>query len=366
MSFSEKVTILCSGVHLGVYVPGMLVEKRLRQLGVPADVETIETYYKPADRERLEQLRDDYHQNFRLALMARRMTHDIQSSLDDDLLEEMFEFWIRDKRRYFILWSGFWLPLIARYRRRVNDNIYVDHCRIDAVVSPSFEIYSDLCEEGRVVWFWNGAAGRLENRVPINGGPTVAFQRREDRCVVHGGGWGVGTYRSKIPELQAAGLALDIIAYNAEEIQNQSQSDRVFMVDPSWRPWMKNANGRHLFPPFGEMAPGTAKEFSQRSDRHELISLVTKSIAVISKPGGGTLIDCLESATPLVMLEPYGYAEEANGVLWQHLGLGITYQTWQESGFSRNLLEGCHEKLLKAREQTPDYCRAYADDLLSR
>ena len=363
MSASMKVTILCSGVHLGVYVPGLLVEFGLRQLGVQTDVETIEAYYKQAERERLEQVREAYRRNFQFALVARRMTQDIQPSLDDDLLAEMLERWKREERRHFIMWSGFWLPVMARYRSLIDDSIRVDHCRIDALISPSFEVYSHLDGEGRVVWFWNGAADRLENRVPVSYGPTIAFKQREGRYVVHGGGWGVGTYRDKIPELQAAGLPLDIIAYSPDEIEKRSPSDRVFMVEPDWRAWMKGADGRHLFPPFGRVAPGPAERLRQPTDHHGLFDVIAQSRAVISKPGGGTLIDSLESATPLVILEPYGRAEEANGVLWEQLGLGLAYKTWRESGFSTDLLERCHEKLLEARQQTPDYCRAYADEL---
>jgi len=363
MSPSAKVTILCSGVHLGVYVPGLLVETGLRQLGVEAEVETLESYYKPAERQGLEQLREAYHRDFRFALMARRMTHDIRPSLDDDLLAEALERWRREGRRRFIMWSGFWLPVMVRYRGLVGDRIRVDHCRIDAVVSPSFEVYPELDGEGRAVWFWNRSEGRLEHRVPVNCGPLAAFKQRDDRYVVHGGGWGVGTYRDKVPELHAAGLGLDIIAYGPDEIERCSHSDRVFMMEPGWRAWATVEGGRHQFPPFGRVAPGPAEEFRQPANRHGLFDLIARSRAVISKPGGGTLIDSLEAATPLVILEPYGGAEEANGELWERLGLGISYDSWRASGFSTDPLERCHERLLEARRQTPDYCRVYADEL---
>lgn len=358
------VTILCSGVHLGVYVPGMLVEARLRALGVPAEVEVLEAFYKTPDREALEELREATHRSFRFALMARRMTRDTSDSLDDALLDALFARWRREGRRRFVVWSGFWLPVLERYRAMMGGDVDADHCRIDAVVSPSFDVYPHLDGAGRGVWLWNGAEGRLEHRVPVDAGPPVPFKMREARCVAHGGGWGVGTYRDRIPELRAAGLSLDVVAYRDDEVA-PAPGDRIFRVDPAWRPWMTDEAGQHHFPPFAQAAPEPAGEYPRRTDRHGLFDLAATSLAILSKPGGGTLIDSLESATPLVLLEPYGAAEEANGKVWEALGLGIGYEAWRASGFSREPLEACHHRLIEARAATPDYCERYAGEVLA-
>lgn len=360
---APPVTVLCSGVHLGVYVPGVLVEAGLRARGVAAEVETLEAFYRPDHLAALEDFRAACHRSFRFALMARKMGRDPSPSVDDALVDALLERWADEGRRRFVMWSGFWLPLVARYRDRVGEGVVVDHCRIDAAVSPSFGAYPHLDGAGRDVWFWNGAAGRLDRRVPVAAGAPVPWGGREDRYVVHGGGWGVGTYQDRVGEMRAAGLALDRVAYTEDEAHGAGP-ERAFMVDPAWRPWARGDGGRHLFPPFAQVAPDRAAQFPRRTDRHPLFDLVAGARGVVSKPGGGTLIDSLESATPLVLLEPYGAAEAANAALWERLGLGIGYARWRDAGYDPALLHACHQRLLHARARTPDYCESLARELL--
>ncbi len=85
---------------------------------------------------------------------------------------------------------------------------------------------------------------------------------------------------------------------------------RYFMVDSEWSPWNKNQNNQHEYPPFGEIIDFNKKSFRNKEEYHEFYDLVKQSKAIISKPGGGTLIDSLASATPIILLDPYGYAEQ--------------------------------------------------------
>ncbi len=75
----------------------------------------------------------------------------------------------------------------------------------------------------------------------------------------------------------------------------------------------------------------------------------------MSKPGGGTLLDSLWSATPAVLLEPFGAHEQRNADLWIQLGYGISFEDWQNQGFAPEVLQELHEALLKA--DVPDYSR---------
>jgi UDP-N-acetylglucosamine:LPS N-acetylglucosamine transferase len=77
---------------------------------------------------------------------------------------------------------------------------------------------------------------------------------------------------------------------------------------------------------------------------------VREAMAVVSKPGGGTLLDSLAAATPIVLLTPWGEPEAKNGALWEELGFGIDFQRWRETGFDHRVLEDLHHRLLEARE----------------
>jgi UDP-N-acetylglucosamine:LPS N-acetylglucosamine transferase len=93
--------------------------------------------------------------------------------------------------------------------------------------------------------------------------------------------------------------------------------------------------------------------------------VIRRSKAIVSKPGGGTLIDSLSSATPVILLEPYGNAEEKNGELWRHLGFGVPFATWQASGYDEATLARLHASLLRAHRQGTDYPRYCVERLHS-
>jgi hypothetical protein len=137
-------------------------------------------------------------------------------------------------------------------------------------------------------------------------------------------------------------------------------SDSHYGVDPAWRPWHRRG-GRHIFPPFGPVGGPY-----DSGERHALFELIQRSKAIVSKPGGGTLIDSLSSATPVVLLEPYGYAEERNGALWEHLGFGVSYSKWRDSGWDESILHQLHLNILRRQRNGPDYPGAYARRILER
>jgi len=104
-------------------------------------------------------------------------------------------------------------------------------------------------------------------------------------------------------------------------------------------------------------------EYRRGETFHELYDVIRRSKAIVSKPGGCTLIDSLSSATPVVLLEPYGYAEQSNARIWEHLGYGISYPDWQRTGFDPAVLERLHTNILTRSPRGTNYPRAYADRL---
>jgi hypothetical protein len=64
-----------------------------------------------------------------------------------------------------------------------------------------------------------------------------------------------------------------------------------------------------------------------------------------------------------VLLEPYGYAEQSNAKIWEHLGFGIPYATWRQTGYDAAVLERLHANIV-ARIRGIDYPRAYSERLV--
>jgi len=281
------------------------------------------------------------------------MARSVEGSLDPARVDALLRGWHADHRAHFIVWSGFWLPILERYRREAAVSVHIDCCRIDAVVSASFRAHDGLAADATEIWLWNAQDKRTVFEIPVTEQPVMPFADRDHRLVVHGGGWGLGTYQTTAAQMAGTRWASDIVVHARDEATPLGRDDRYFMVDPAWRTWHRTEEG-HAFPPFGEIDEPTTS-----ANDHVLYQRIRRSKAIVSKPGGGTLIDSLSSATPVVLLEPYGYAEASNGEVWEHLGFGVRYATWRDTGFDEAVLQRLHDNLVN-RAHGPDYVAAYA------
>jgi hypothetical protein len=358
VSAVPAATILTSAVGLGVYIPALLIRERLRSMGHDADVEVLEELYEPSRLRDHIAHRKAHHDSFALAQIANRMARDVQHCLDPARVEKLLAHWACEERSRFIVWSGFWLPLLERYRALVPHlPLEIDHCRIDAEISASFRIFPALRDAGTEIWLWDGNSGEVVHEIPVTDAPPVAFAQRDNRLAVHGGGWGIGTYRETLGDLSQAGFAIDLVVHDAAEAEGRNVDDRCFMLDPAWEPWLRNAAGEFCFPPM--IDPADISEVKPRGPYHGLHDVIRQARAIVSKPGGCTLIDSLAAATPVVLLEAYGVAEQRNAQIWQRLGYGISLADWRASDFSGAVLEQLHRNIL-ARPVAADYPREWA------
>ncbi|HEY0058556.1 MAG TPA: hypothetical protein VGB56_05435, partial [Flavisolibacter sp.] len=142
--------------------------------------------------------------------------------------------------------------------------------------------------------------------------------------------------------------------------QEQEELTAFFINDPAWDPLL-NATDEG-FPPLGAVG-SEGIEYSYCTEHHPALSLINESKAVVSKPGGMTLIDAIITETPFIYLEAMGTNEEGNTVLIDHYGLGMPYEQWKESGFSPQILEECHRNIRKLKAVLPDFVDSYIKDL---
>jgi UDP-N-acetylglucosamine:LPS N-acetylglucosamine transferase len=78
---------------------------------------------------------------------------------------------------------------------------------------------------------------------------------------------------------------------------------------------------------------------------------------MISKPGGGSLLDSFTAATPLIFVDPVGEHERYNRDLWTRLGFGVTVESWLASGCSLDVLRDCQEQITAAQHAATDYAQ---------
>ena len=361
-SINGKINILCSGVALGVYIPGISLYYQLTKTGCDVEVFVLENLLPDDIRDKISETKKIFHSNFKLAKIGQKIARDITPGLDQKKIDRLFSQWEGESDTLFILLSGFWLPLFERFGKRSLNESRVIIMHIDSVPSPSWKFLKEKHTGIRTCFLFSHDSQRLNYRLNVSTQSLVPFAQRENRFLLHGGGWGMGTYRNAVDILERRNYMLDIMAYSEDEIHPEKSKNRYFIVDPEWHPWLKNSRNEHIFPPVACVENRRGYQFISRPEYHELFYVGARNKAIISKPGGSTLIDSLASATPLVFLDSFGPHEDFNASLWITLGLGISFTTWEQSDFSDNVLETCHSNLLMAREAPPDFIEVLTGD----
>jgi hypothetical protein len=362
------IVVLTSGVALGVHVPGLLLARRLEERGVEVRVEVFERLLPEAKRRQIGQAKELFHRDVRAALAGQRLTRDLAPILDEVAVRSLETRWHDTAIDTFVVLSGFWLPVVERFvatggrapaRAAAGaGRPGVDLCHVDSCPSPSWRVHppGTIAALARHVWLLDAEGATIPRTIPVTAEDPLPWSVREPRALCHGGGWGMGTYRDRGRELLDRGIDLDVVIHDPADSEALPRTGaRLFLIDPDWAPWHDDG-----FPPFGELTPAGAVGYRRGRSHHESFGLARRASAIISKPGGGTLLDSLWSATPMVLLEPVGSHEAANAHLWERLGFGVGYHRWLEHGCSFELLRSLHRNLLVARSRIPSYVDALA------
>lgn len=350
------VAILCSGISLGHYNPALLMREELRRRGISFKVYVLECYLDEERVRRIGETKAAFHRSFAFALTAQRIAKHLWPTLSPEVTARLTREWRAQAFTHVISVSGFWFPVVAEFTQEVGTQApQVDFCHLDSADSTSWRIAD--ARRGRHVWLWSAAEGRVIRQIPVapRECPPVPYSERPDEVIVHGGGWGIGTYQSTVDELLAHGIRPVVNAYEDAELKSPERDVRYFLTDPSWLPWAADEAGEFEFPPIAEIDAGGEVEKRRGVHYHPMYDIVRRTRAIISKPGGGTLLDSLASGTPLITLDPYGPYESQNAQLWERLGLGMPISRWRELGFSFEPLEALAENLNRLRESTPAY-----------
>src|SRR5581483_6786883 len=104
----------------------------------------------------------------------------------------------------------------------------------------------------------------------------------------HGGGWQIGDYNHFVDTLGEAGYSLWVgqaKGYPSHAHHNVSY----FRIDPTWETWTAKPG---TYAPIEVYEHGRFVPVSS-TDRHWILEQIERSAAIISKPGGATLLDSL-------------------------------------------------------------------------
>ena len=359
--FMDKHTaILCSGITLGVYNPALIVRNKLREMGKEPAVFVLENLFRHEKQNSISKMKQMFHKSFKFALMGQRASKTVDDNCDPDFLKQLFQRWHDSGINHFIVFSGFWMSILEEYQKQNSQSSYrIDIYHMDAVESKSWETINHSMRNVQHVWFFSEHNSSISNYLSISNHDIVPFEARHNRYVIHGGGWGIGTYRQKIQILQDRNLCLDIINYEIDDLDEINTQHRYYMMDPNWKSWEYDADGNLNFPSFGAVTAEGKVNYSQNKEYPEVYNIIRRNRGIISKPGGATILDSLSSATPIIFLEPFGEYERKNAELMIAKGLGIWFTDWENSKHSIEVLEQCHRNLVRKRAEMTEFKEFY-------
>lgn len=349
---SEAVALLTSGMGLGVYVPSLFLRNQCEARGVKARIYVYEEYLEQDKKKNVKKYQECFHQSYRAAVAGHKIPVRFAGHLDEGALSGLFDMWKEHGQRHFIMLSGHWKSVLDAYQRESGFVCSVECLRMDYGVTPSWRGFCDPGSLYHTTWLFGTPEQAMEYTIQADSRPAIPFEERGPRYVVHGGGWGMGTYLDRMEELESLGQ-LDITLHSEKEMENAKAKNNYYLIDPNWSPWMRNDNGRHIFPPTRWMLH--EPDYITSEEHPYLYDVCRKALAIISKPGGGTLLDAICTATPVVFLEPIAEHERCNAQLFEQIGCGISLENWKAEGFSKEVLHRLHENLVDIRNRAKDF-----------
>jgi hypothetical protein len=345
------MVILCASVGLGTYTPAVQLYRYLCGQRRHVSIEVLESLFPPEKLSQIKAARRRFQNDFRFALAARKALslHSPAESIDADKRSVLLNRWRQDGQSRFIVFSGFWLPLLKEYQESLGTKVAVDCVQVEVVLSPSWRAHlEDYPFPIRLIWLYSSSQGGvLQTLLPA---ASAAPIRRKRRLIVHGGGWQLGDYDSSLPALAGAGYSL-LVGRSQDQPCVPYPNVQYFRIRSWWETWTAKPGD---YPPVELCGDGV---FSPPEDAGSpwLLQQIMSSSGIVSKPGGATLLDSLAACTPSVFTSPYGDTEAQNARLWCSLGLGMTLADWERSGFSEELLGQAQERLVATRSVLPSY-----------
>lgn len=364
----KKITILCSGFGLGFYIPGVLLKNEFSNMGYDAEVDVFESYMEDSQQDHIDDSKKEYHDNFSKAIIASKLPLNSEKSIDYDKVDLLINKWKSEGRQDFISLSGHWIYILEKFRKTVDWNIRVDGLYVDADLAPSWKSlrkYLDHFEDRYVpVCLYNKEELVMKYSLGTTLFEALPYEKRENSVVIHGGGWGMGTYRETVNDLcEQTSLHIALIAYNEMEME---PSDRIttYMNDVNWCAWKQKE--KCGFPTYiMKQKQGEVEHKLFDRPYHWLLEITSRQKAIIAKPGAGTLIDSFITETPIILLKPFGSHEQKNLEVWKNLGFGILFDEWQTTNFDMEVLKEAHQNIKDYKSMVIGYAESYIKRVIS-
>lgn len=336
-----RIVLLTSAMGLGTYVPALHLYEYLKNKGHAVSMDVFERYFKEETMQKYLKNKQEYHKNFKVAKLGHKLAErQLGSVLEDETEKKIMETWELSGVERFILLSGNWVSTVHKFKERHGSKVKAAVVHMDVDTPPSWKHFDNSdqffleilpFDKHGVNYLFETPYQRKD--IANEGMPCFFF---------HGGGWGMGDYASKKKELEAdMDCAFIELVHNTEELE-ENQRTSYYLMDQGWKPWIPDNSGEYFFP---VMLDENSGQKLDNQNMRGLYELYESCDAIISKPGGGTILDSLITKVPVVFLEPVALHERKNQEAWEALGMGISFKAWKETGYSMEVLQNIQENI---------------------
>ncbi|TQF72756.1 hypothetical protein [Pseudoalteromonas luteoviolacea] len=347
----EKVLILTASSGLGSFAPALRLSAFLRAQGGETHLYCLEQLFCEDALNRHQVTQSRCRESFRTALLLQKVVEnggaDLNQVIDPDKLATMIHLWQQIKFTRCIVFSGFWLSVLFEVQSQFVPVTTIDAIHMDAVPSTSWlhaqGVKQKLAISVRDIYLFKENRNDVFPLFPI--AKPIEWEARSGRVLCHGGGWQMGNLSALSESLKCAAICSDVIV-SADATISSSIHQRVFKTDPGFKPWSR----ADALP---ELKLCAAKNLIDPEPDLDFDQLAASAVAIITKPGGASLLDSFNFATPLILLPAFGEYEVHNAQTWQSLGFAVTFEQWQSSNYSLELLHTLHNNLLNQSSASP-------------
>lgn len=349
---AHTINIVSSIIGYGVYFPALMIYEQLKTLGYDVHIYIIERFFDENAMTEFERTKAAFKKDVRLVQIASRIPVKYTKKLSTKKTKALFESWKTNQTTHFLCFSGLWLETLQTYKKQ-QPNCTIDCCRVDSKISSTWEKFDELnALITNDLSFFNAVENKINYVLNIPEIQPLPYAERNNTVTIHGGGWDLGNFATTTEQF-TQNYHVNLIVNDLEgtsAIKNSS----LFANKPKWNPLYENG-----FPPFGRINSDKTIALKTNKKHPGILNVLAKSNAIVSKPGGMTLMDSLITETPLIFLKSVGKNENSNQKLWETLQLGISLETWQKSDHQATLLNEMHEHIVSIKKETPCFLTTY-------
>jgi len=355
----KQVIILTSIIGLGVYFPALMLYKKFERRGIKARILTIEKLLTAEKRNIFLKTKEAFKLNDKLAMIASYMPITLEDKFDEMQINKIFDEWKTNPRSEYICFSALWLPLLSEYSTSINP-INLSCVEIDcstASIWKQYREYNHMIKKSYKIW-----GDKLNYSFELEDLGIIPYNNRREEITIHGGGWDLGNFISILSFFDTYDYKLNLILNSDKRHDDISEARNIviYQNDQDWNPLNDD-----VFPMLRIISSSSSQRIIEPNSYPAILNVISQSLAIISKPGGMSLVDSLITETPILFLDPIGKNEIHNQQIFEKLKLGMTFEEWKNSNFSNRLLQNMNKELKAIKCGIPDLFKSIYEDIYS-